>query len=128
MASTTRSMRLESAASESMTVDLSARVGTVTLSVSPADATVYVDGRARGTGKTTVRLSSAPHRIEVKRQGFLDWSRTVTPRPGYPQTVTAKLRSLEAIARDSVAKTANGCRADDAANRRRYVFDGGFPS
>lgn len=103
---TSRNLRLQSAASESITVDLSARVGTVTLMVEPADATVYVDGRARGTGKTIVRLSSAPHRIEVKRRGFRDWSRTITPRPGYPQTLTAKLRSLEQIARDSVARTA----------------------
>jgi len=102
---TSRSLRLQSAASESITVDLSARVGTVTMIVEPADATVYVDGRARGTGKTIVRLSSAPHRIEVKRQGFRDWSTTITPRPGYPQTLTAKLRSLAAIARDSVART-----------------------
>ncbi len=103
---TSRNLRLESAASESITVDLTARVGTVTLFVEPTDATVYVDGRARGTGKMTLRLSSAPHRIEVKRQGFLDWTQTLTPRPGYPQTVTAKLRSLEAIQRDSVARTA----------------------
>jgi len=102
---TSRNLRLESAASESITVDLTARVGTVTLNVAPADATVYVDGRARGTGKTIVRLSSAPHRIEVKRRGFRDWSTTITPRPGYPQTLTAKLRSLAAIARDSVART-----------------------
>jgi len=102
---TSRSLRLQSAASESITVDLSARVGTVTMNVEPADATVYVDGRARGTGNTVVRLSSAPHRIEVKRQGFRDWSTTITPRPGYPQTLTAKLRSLAAIARDSVART-----------------------
>ena len=101
---TTRSLRLQSAASESITVDLSARVGTVTLNVDPADATVYVDGRARGTGKTIVRLSSAPHLIEVKRQGFRDWNRTITPRPGYPQTLTARLRSLQAIARDSVVR------------------------
>ncbi|NQV86468.1 MAG: PEGA domain-containing protein [Woeseiaceae bacterium] len=102
---TSRNMRLQSAASESITVDLSARVGTVTVNVEPSDATVYVDGRARSTGKTTLRLSSAPHKIEVKRQGFRDWSDTITPRPGYPQTVTARLRSLEAIARDSVAQT-----------------------
>ena len=101
---TTRSMRLESSASDSITVDLSARVGTVTVNVEPSDATVYVDGRARGTGKTIVRLSSAPHKIEVKRQGFADWTRTVTPRPGYPQTVNARLRSLEAIQRASVAR------------------------
>ncbi len=102
---TSRSVRLQSAASESITVDLTARVGTVTVNVDPSDATVYVDGNARGTGKTILRLSSAPHRIEVKRQGFRDWSNTVTPRPGYPQTVNASLRSLEAIARDAVART-----------------------
>ena len=101
---TNRSIRLQSAASESITVDLSARVGTVTLNVDPEDATVYVDGRARGKGNTVVRLSSAPHLIEVKRRGFRDWNRTITPRPGYPQTVTARLRSLEAIARDSVVR------------------------
>ena len=102
---TSRNMRLQSAASESITVDLSARVGTVTLTVEPADATVYVDGRARGTGDTIVRLSSAPHRIEVKRRGFNDWTRTVTPRPGYPQILTVRLRSHAAIVRDSVART-----------------------
>ncbi len=108
---TSRKLRLQSAASESITVDLSARVGTVTITVEPEDATVYVDGRARGTGKTTLRLSSAPHRIEVKRNGFRSWSRTVTPRPGYPQSLTAQLRSMQAIARDAVAttlKTAGG--------------------
>lgn len=102
---TSRNLRLQSAASDTITVDLSARVGTVTVNVQPADATVYVDGRARGTGKTTVRMSSAPHRIEVKRQGFRDWSRSITPRPGYPQTLTANLQSLESVARNAVART-----------------------
>ena len=102
---TTRNIRLQSAASDSMTVDLSARLGSITVNVRPADATVYVDGRARGKGKTTVRLSSAPHKIEVRRPGFQTWTRTITPRPGYPQTVTASLRSLDAIARDAVAQT-----------------------
>ncbi len=117
---TTRSLRLASAASESITVDLSARVGTVTVNVEPADATVYVDGRARGKGKTIVRLSSAPHKIEVKRQGFADWSRTITPRPGYPQTVTARLTSLEAIERASVARS-----VETAAGQTMIRVEGG---
>ncbi len=102
---TTRNLRLASNASESIMVDLSARLGTVTVVVRPEDATVYVDGRARGKGKTTVRLSATPHSIEVKRPGYADWKRTVTPRPGYPQTLTASLRSLEAIAQDRVSQT-----------------------
>lgn len=102
---TSRKIRLASAASDSITVDLSARLGTVTVNVQPADATVYVDGRARGSGNTTLRLSAAPHRIEVRRQGYRSWSRSITPRPGYPQTVAATLRSLQAVARDSIAQT-----------------------
>jgi formylglycine-generating enzyme required for sulfatase activity len=102
---TRRSLRLESNASESITVDLSARLGTVTVVVQPEDATVYVDGRARGRGKTTVRLSSAPHTVEVRRPGYVSWKRTVTPRPGYPQTLNASLRSEAAIAEERVAKT-----------------------
>lgn len=100
---TSRKVRLAAAASDSITLDLTARTGSLTVNVQPADATVYVDGRARGTGSTTLRLSSAPHRIEVRKSGHESWSRTVTPRPGYPQTMTARLRSLEAIARESVA-------------------------
>jgi formylglycine-generating enzyme required for sulfatase activity len=99
---TTRQVRLQSAASESITVDLTARTGTVTVNVAPTDATVYVDGRNRGTGATTLRLSSTPHRIEVRKDGYESWSRTVTPRPGYPQTISARLRSEEAIARSKV--------------------------
>jgi formylglycine-generating enzyme required for sulfatase activity len=104
---TSRKVRLEAAASDSITVDLTARTGTLTVNVHPADATVYVDGRPRGTGPTTLRLSSAPHRIEVRREGYESWSRSVTPRPGYPQTMTATLRSHEAIARESVALERN---------------------
>ncbi len=108
---TTRQVRLQSDASESITVDLSARTGTVKVNVSPADAVVYVDGRARGNGSITLRLSSAPHRIEVRKNDYESWSRTVTPRPGYPQTLTARLRSVEAVARSKIeqmVETADG--------------------
>ena len=108
---TSRKVRLESAASDSITVDLTARTGSVTVNVQPADATVYVDGQARGTGNTTLRLSSAPHRVEVRKSGYETWSRSVTPRPGYPQTLSARLRSMAEIERESVAlerKTAAG--------------------
>ena len=117
-----RKVRLEAAASDSITVDLTARTGTLTVNVQPADATVYVDGRARGSGNTTVRLSSAPHRIEVRKTGYESWSRTVTPRPGYPQTMSARLRSHEAIARESVALE----RTTAAGQTLRLVEGGTF--
>lgn len=109
----TRTVRLQTAASESITVDLSARTGSVTVNVSPADATVLVDGRSVGTGATTLRLSSAPHRIVVRKSGYQSWSRNVTPRPGYPQTLSAVLRSDEVIARAKIeteVETADGIK------------------
>ncbi len=109
--STSRQVRLNSGASESITVDLSARTGSVRVNVSPADASVYVDGRERGRGSMTLTLSSAPHRIEVRKPGYETWSRTITPRPGYPQTVSATIRSNEAIARskiETIVETVDG--------------------
>jgi len=100
-----RSVRLEPASTESITVDLTAKLGTVTVNVQPEDAAVYVDGRPSGKGRTTLRLPAAPHSIEVRRPGYLSWSRTVTPRPGYPQTLSASLRSEEAVAKEAIATT-----------------------
>ena len=120
--STSRKVRLEAAASESITVDLSARTGTITVNVQPSDATVYVDGRARSRGATTLKLSSSPHRIEVKKPGYISWNKTVTPRPGYPQTVTARLTSIEAAEQ---AKTAVN-RTTAAGQDLRRVEPGTF--
>ncbi|MDJ0905020.1 MAG: PEGA domain-containing protein [Woeseiaceae bacterium] len=109
-------VRLGAAASDSITVDLSARTGALTVNVQPADADIYVDGRVRAKGSTTLQLSSAPHRIEVRKNGYQTWTRTVTPRPGYPQTVTARLRSLEEIERAKIQQTVT--TVDDQTLRR----------
>jgi formylglycine-generating enzyme required for sulfatase activity len=109
-------MRLQAAASEEITVDLTARTGRVTVRSFPSDAAVLVDGTARGTGTVTLNLSSAPHRIEVRRQGYESYSRSITPRPGYPQTVQIRLRSEEEIRQASIALTITS--SDDQVLRR----------
>ncbi len=100
-----RKIRLDAAAREEMTVDLTARTGRVTVRSYPSSATVYIDGRARGTGTVTLNLSSAPHRLEVRSEGYESFSRSITPRPGYPQTVQVRLRSEEEIRQASIALT-----------------------
>jgi len=100
-----RRIRLAAAASQSITVDLAARVGKVTVNVLPKDATVYVDGSARGSGSMTLDLSSAPHRLEVKRDGYQAFSRSINPRPGYPQTIDVRLLTEQEVAARSTANT-----------------------
>lgn len=120
--SSVRQVRLSAASSEAITVDLSARVGKLTISTWPEEATVYIDGSARGTGSMTLNLSSAPHRLEVKHDGFQSFSRSITPRPGYPQSLQVRLLSdAEVLARG----TSNSVSTRDGQTMRR-VEPGGF--
>lgn len=103
-----RQVRLAAADSREITVDLTARFGELKVNVLPDDATIYIDGKPRGTGTMTLRLSSAPHRLEVKLQGYESFSRDITPRPGYSQSVTVRLLSAaEIIARGTSVSYTN---------------------
>ena len=70
----------------------------------------------------TLNLSSAPHQLEVKRDGYQSFSRSITPRPGYPQSVQIRLLSdAEVLARG----TANSVTTSDGQPMRR-IEPGGF--
>ncbi|MGB5579841.1 MAG: SUMF1/EgtB/PvdO family nonheme iron enzyme [Woeseia sp.] len=103
--STERRVRLAAAASETITVDLTARVGEVTINAWPEDAVVYINDRPRGSGSLTLQLPSAPQRLEVRKAGYQSFSRSVTPRPGYPQTIQVRLLSEEEVRLRSIATT-----------------------
>jgi formylglycine-generating enzyme required for sulfatase activity len=77
------------------TVRLAPRVGEVTVAARPPDAELLVDGRPAGRADQTLRLLAVPHEIEIRREGYETVKQSVTPRPGFPQTVKVALRSLE---------------------------------
>ena len=109
--SATRRIQLRSGANEAVSIDLTAVLGRVNVNVQPADATVYVDGQAKGQGSMGLDLSAAPHVLEVRKPGFQAFRREVTPRPGFPQSLNVRLRSEEEIrlaAIDKTAKTSKG--------------------
>jgi hypothetical protein len=61
-----------------------ADAGTLRLELKPSDASVYVDGEFRGSGRRaeTVRLAPGRHRIEVVRPGYRTIEREVDVRAG----------------------------------------------
>lgn len=67
--------------------------GRLRMNVRPADASVYVDGQFRGSGKQVERLELPPgrHRIEVVRPGFRTFDREVEVRPGDTVDVDVEL-------------------------------------
>lgn len=103
--SAVRQVRLAAAATRELTVDMTARTGTVSVSAEPPDATIVVNGRVEGEGSATLELPAAPHRIEVRKEGYQTFSRDITPRPGYPQALDVRLLSDEEIRRRSTANT-----------------------
>ena len=58
--------------------------GRLRLSVQPEDASVYVDGAFRGTGREagSLRLAPGRHRIEVVRPGYRTSEHDVEVAPG----------------------------------------------
>ena len=62
---------------------------TVSFKVDQPDAVVVIDGRL--TGPST-RLPRGPHSVQIRRMGFIDWTRTVMARPGFPETIEVRLK------------------------------------
>jgi PEGA domain-containing protein len=70
-----------------------AEAATVRLDLKPSDASVYVDGEFRGSGRRaeTLRLAPGRHRIEVVRPGYRTVEREIDVRPGQDTRVEIEL-------------------------------------
>ena len=58
--------------------------GRLRVDIRPADASLYVDGAFRGTGRdaTSLRLPAGRHRVEIVRPGYRTEEREVEVRTG----------------------------------------------
>lgn len=67
----------------------------IKVSVSPDDAMVYVDGKAQISGTQTLRLTSLPHTISVRKKGYVTQTADIIPNRSNKQIVSIKLLSNE---------------------------------
>ncbi len=82
---------METREGKSLRVKLKARVGELIIRPQPAGAEVFVDGQRVGVGEQALTLPARPTRIVVRSPGFVDFKDEVTPKPGLPQILDAKL-------------------------------------
>lgn len=87
-----RKLTLAAGQEETVDIALRANTGTIKVSVSPAGASLYVDGKLH-SGDGTLVLPARPHRIEARLRGHTSQSRTITPRPGIEQAVSLVLQA-----------------------------------
>ena len=81
---------------ESKQLALKADLVAVNVSVSPSDAEVYVDGVKKGQGSLTLNLSTLPHTISVRKDGYVTQNDDLVPTPGQKQVVNVTLLTKEA--------------------------------
>lgn len=67
----------------------------VTFSVSPKDAQIYIDGVKRGQGNQKINLTTLPHKISVRKAGYVPYNIDLIPTRGSTQIVRAKLLTKE---------------------------------
>jgi formylglycine-generating enzyme required for sulfatase activity len=92
---TTKKVSLEPEKTTAMQVRLQPNIGSIALTISPADAQILIDNRDQGTGSRTLSLTAKPHTLTVTKPGYEPKSLTVTPRPGHQQALNIKLLTLE---------------------------------
>jgi len=86
-----KQVNLEPADEQDAAITLGQDLVKVSFSVSPSDAELIVDGVSRGKGSKTLSLSSLPHRVLVKKAGYVNYQNTVIPTRSSSQVVSIKL-------------------------------------
>jgi len=75
--------------------------GAVSIRVQPADAVVLIDGdewdRPEGEERFLIDLPEGPHRLEVRKDGFRTYTRTIDVRRGQTVTINVSLTSGGAV-------------------------------
>jgi formylglycine-generating enzyme required for sulfatase activity len=67
----------------------------VTVKGAPDDAELFIDGKSRGKTPQSLQLSAIEHLIEVRKDGFISFTGTVTPALGLERLVEFKLISAD---------------------------------
>ena len=92
---THESLLLKAAEQLSKSIKLDQDLIPVRISLSPSDAEIYVDGQFKGSGSQTINLSSLPHKISIRKKGYIEQNFDLVPVRGNEQLVSAKLLTKE---------------------------------
>jgi len=82
---------------QQLDVELVPQLGVVEVTSNPGPAEVYVGEELAGSTPLTLDLMTIEQDISVRLEGFADADASITPRPGYPQTLAFNLEMLDSV-------------------------------
>ena len=89
-----RSIRVESGVERALSVDLETLTGTLVVAVEPSDAELWIDGKRSDGLNRPITLPAVPHEIELRKEGYAGYRKTVVPQPGFSQEVRVRLLTV----------------------------------
>ncbi len=89
-----RSIRVESGTERALSVELEALTGTLVVVAEPVDAELWIDGKRAGEIGEPITLPAVPHEIELTKEGYAGYRKTVMPQPGFSQEVKVRLLTV----------------------------------
>jgi formylglycine-generating enzyme required for sulfatase activity len=96
--SASRQLLLGPEEEHNLNIKLEPEYGTVFITGNPAEASLYIDGKKQTLSSGRFRLTTRPHTVEMKAQGYVSVSKSVTPQAAYSQRIEIKLQSNQAVA------------------------------
>lgn len=90
-----RTLVVPSGETRAVRFSLAALEGELAIETQPADAELWIDGERRGVATGTVTLPAIPHQVEIRKGGYAGFRKTITPQPGFTQSLRVKLLTLQ---------------------------------
>ena len=91
-----RTVQVASAGSEEISLSLVPKKGVVHFNVTPQNADLFINGKARGIVPKSLELTAVTQKITITKNGYEPHRTEITPRPGFPQEVSVTLKPKNA--------------------------------
>ena len=127
--SVSRSVSLQPAATQSLTIELAPEYGIVFVTSTPVDAQLLVDGKLIGPATRRLKLTTVTHSLEIGKVGYQSHKVEILPRAGVSQNLNVSLvpKTITNPAGSAEAKTATSMSlATGAGQELRLIVPGKF--
>jgi formylglycine-generating enzyme required for sulfatase activity len=89
-----RTITIESGREQTLTLPLKVLLGEIVFNTNPGNVIFTVNGSPKKLKNGKLLLPASPQDITVSKQGYVPYTTTITPKPGFAQRVDIQLKTL----------------------------------
>ncbi len=125
----TRTITVGSSKTENVIIELKPELAAVQVISTPADAQLFVNGKARGSANQTIDLPTHAHDIEIRLPGHVSYTGSITPRKGIRKQLKVRLKTPSEAAASTAQRSQRSGTAQGTittfVNQSLKLFRGG---